>query len=106
MNSDQIKLDNELANVKTPTTSPEPLKYTINIEKIVTKKPKKIGLYKLEKKTKDNEDGSIEVELVGMYQTIKEIAPVLGFTYSKTFNIYQRKNKLANEIIITKIDKK
>jgi len=101
MNPDQIKLDNDLANVKTPTSSPEPIPtktYSIKLKKIEVPK------FKLERKIKDNDDGTVEVELVGVYTTVKEIAPVLGFSYSKTFNIYQRKNKLANEIIITKIE--
>ena len=103
MTEDMKKIDQELL-LESPQTSPStesPPVYT-------KKKPEPIVFkrkgYTLERKIKDNDDGTIEVEYVGRYHTIREVGEVLGFTEGKTFNIYQRKNKLAEKIFITKIE--
>ena len=60
--------------------------------------------YTLERKIRDNLDGTVELEFVGKFPRIQDVADHLGFKLGKTFNIYQKKCKLAKEIIITKVE--
>ena len=49
-------------------------------------------------------DSKIELVHIADFKSIQDIADLLGFTYSKTYNIFNKKIKLRDTYVITKLD--
>lgn len=68
----------------------------------LSESPTKVERYRCERMVGITKDGTPEYQLIGHYKTIKEIAEVLGFTISKTYNIFRQNSKL-HKIKISKL---
>lgn len=66
-------------------------------------KPESFGRYLLQKRVGVNQDGTVRSENLGYFKTITNIASYLGFTYTKTHNIYKERCGASNMYIIKKM---
>lgn len=69
-----------------------------------TPEPKQdFGRYLLQKRVGVNQDGTVRTENLGYFKTITNIASHLGFTYTKTHNIYKERCGASNMYLIKKM---
>ena len=59
--------------------------------------------WRLERKIKDDKNGTIDTKLIGEYLSMKDLADELGFSYGKAYSIYAGKVHACRNIIITKL---